>query len=370
MSQIINELATIKVSNEMLQQLDAGGIYQDFSKNFQKLDDLKNFRSDYEKKNRLLRWWHNDKLSDAQLDSSEVQAEFSKTIGQLMVISIMQSTKLSEQQTQLNEQQGKVKTQADGIAEHASKLQMQHQVLAEQSGKLKTLVDEYFALKGLTEEGAQRLIEIAKEIKGTKDGMLQEFSVRAKDVEVLCGDVTSQMASLSEQVNDQIRQSEEQTQFGIVALQHETREVLAASESALRKEQVAAQQAASFHMEKMEQGQREIEARQLTKSALLESILSGVSTKLEQLESTHSEKIGLVEGELGGLATRTTVVANALSGTKVELTACVQQQKTFEKALESFQNEVFGRIKRFGYLVAGLSVVVLGMLVAIARLLR
>lgn len=369
MSQIINELATIKVSEEMLQQL-GDGIFQDFSKYFQKLDDLKNFRSDYEKKNWLMRWLHNDELRDAQLDSSEVQAEFSKTIGQLMMISIRQSKKLSEQQTQLYEQQGKVKTQADGIAELAAELQKQHQVLAGQSGELKNLVEEYFALKGLTEEGAQRLIEIAREIKGTKDGMLQEFAVRTKDVEVLCGDVTSQMASLSVQVNDQIRQSEEQTQFGIVALQHETREVLAASQSALRKEQVAAQQAASFHMEKMEQGQREIEARQLTKSALLESILSGVSTKLEQMESTHSEKIGLVEGELGGLATRTTVVANALSGTKVELTACVQQQKTFEKALESFQNEVFGRIKRFGYLAAGLSVVVVGMLAAMARLLR
>lgn len=91
MSQIINELATIEVSNEVLQQLDVGGIYQSFSKNYRKLDDLKNFRTEYEKKNWLMRWWHNDKLRDAQLDSAEVQAEFSKTIGQLMMISIMQS---------------------------------------------------------------------------------------------------------------------------------------------------------------------------------------------------------------------------------------------------------------------------------------
>ena len=74
MSEIINQLSSLEVSNEILHQLDVGGIYQSFSKNYRKLDDLKNFRSDYEKKNGLMRWWHNDKLRDAQLDSAEVQA--------------------------------------------------------------------------------------------------------------------------------------------------------------------------------------------------------------------------------------------------------------------------------------------------------
>ena len=144
MSQIINQLATIELSDEVLQGLDIGSIYQNFNKNYRNLDSLKNFKTEYEKKNAVMRWWHNDKLQDAQLNSAEVQAEFSKTIGQLMMLSIMQSKKLSEQQTQLNEQQGKLKSQADGIAEHAGELQNQHQVLAEQSEKLETLVHEYF----------------------------------------------------------------------------------------------------------------------------------------------------------------------------------------------------------------------------------
>lgn len=370
MSQIINELATIEVSNEVLQKLDLGGIYNSFRKNYQKLDDLKNFRSDYEKKNRLMRWWHNDKLRDAQLDSAEVQAEFSKTIGQLMMISIMQSKKLAEQQTQLNEQQSKLKTQADGIEEHAGELQKQQQVLAEQSSKLETLVHEYFALKGLTEDGAQKLIDIAKEIKSTKEGMLQDFAARAKEVEMLCGDVMSKMMSLSAQVNDQIRQIAEQIQSEIIALRQETHDELAVNESALRNQQEAAQQAMNQNMAKLEQGQREVESNLLAKHAALESSVFGVSARLEQQETMHREKFGLIENKLGGQVVRATDMANDLSKVKMELASFVQEQQVFQQALGNYQSEVSRRLKRLGYIAAGLSVAVLGVMGGMTYLLN
>lgn len=331
MSQIINELAAIEVSNDVLEHIDLGGIYQSFHNNYKKLDDLKNFRSDYEKKNWLIRGWHNDKLRDAQLDSAEVQAEFSKTIGQLMMISILQSKKLSEHQTQLNEQQSKLKKQANGIAEHAGELQEQHKVLADQSAKLESLVHEYFALKGLTEDGAQRLIEIAKEVKSTKEEMLQEFAMHARDVEVKCGNRVSQIAA---QANNHISESKEEMKSEIVTLQHEIREVLAASESALRNEQHAAQQAMSQNMQKMEQ------------------------------------KKYWIEAELGGQSTRMIDVTNALSNVKIELVTCIQQQQSFQGALGSFQYELSRRIKNLGYVTAGLSVAAIGMLGGMAHLLR
>lgn len=370
MSQIINDLATIDVTNEMLQKLNVDGIYRDFSRNYKKLDNLKNFRSDYEKKNALMRWWHSDKLQDAHLDSAEIQAEFSKTIGQLMMISIMQSKKLAEQQVQLNEQQGKLKLQADGIAEHAGELQKQHQVLAEQSEKLETLVREYFELKGLTEEGAQRLIDIANEVKVTKDGMLQAFATRSKHVEVLCNDIASQMASLSAQVNDQIRKSTEQAQFGINTLQHELRAALTASESALREEQEAGQQAVNRNIEELEQVQREAEANHHAKSAALESSLSCLSTKFEEQKATYQEKLGLIEGELAGQCAQITDVASHLSTTNAEHAICMAQQRALQDVIVNLQNDVTGRIKRMGYLVIGLSGVVLGMVGGMAHLLR
>lgn len=323
MSQIINQLATIELSDEVLQGLDIGSIYQNFNKNYRNLDNLKKFKTEYEKKNAVMRWWHNDKLRDAQLDSAEVQAEFSKTIGQLMLLSIMQSKKLSEQQTQLNKQQGKLKSQADGIAEHAGELQNQHQVLAKQSKKLETLMHEYFELKGLTEDGAQRLITIAQEVKATKDGLLQEFARRAKNVEVLCDEVATQMASVSSQADEQFRLSSEQTQSSIQALQKETRHELGA-----------------------------------------------FSTKLAEQEATYQEKLRLIEGVLNAQTMRATEIDNALSAQKDGLIACARQQETYQVQKVLFEKKISDRLNRLGIIFACSSVITLIMLFGIARLMK
>lgn len=366
MSNIINDLASIEVSNEALHRLDVDGIYQDFSRNYQRLDDLKRFRKDFDNKNALMRWWHNDKLKDAHLDSAEVQAEFSKTIAQLMMISIMQSKKLAEQQVQLNEQQGNLRRQADGIVKHAGELQKQHHVLAEQAVQLETLVHEYFALKGLTEDGAQKLIDIACEVKATKDKMLQAFALRAKDVEVLCSDLASQMVLLSAQINDQIRQCAEQAQLGVNALQYEMSAVLAASESALLNDL----DAVNRNMEKLKQDQCEIETSQNIKNAALECKFSCLSSKLEQQEAAYQEKLGLVEGELARQVARTTDVANDLSNVNIDLATCIQQQQALQEKLGYFQYEVTGRIRRLGHFAAGMYVFVIVVLGGIAHLMK
>ena len=355
MSQILRELATIEFNNEILQKLDVGSTCQLFIESYQKLDDLSKFRSEWEKKNALSRWWQNDKLLNAQLDSAEVLAEFSKTIGQLMMIAIFQSKELYEQQTQLNEQQGKLKAQADGIANHASELQEQHHVLAEQSEKLETLVREYFALKGLTEEGAQNMIAIAREVKATKDGMMQEFAARSKVIEALVVDIISRITSLSAQVNEQIHQGLEHTQSAIVAFQRETHEALAVTEAALREQQDAAQHATNQYIAKLEQDQHEAEANLLAKNAELESTVSAFSTKLEQHDATYREKLGFIEGKLGGQTVRISDVANDLSKTKAELA--------------TFMRQTSRHIKRMDYVVASLAVAVLGMLGGMAHLL-
>ncbi|KXW59009.1 coiled-coil domain-containing protein [Ferrovum myxofaciens] len=370
MSQIINELATIEVSNEVLQQLDLGGICQSFSKNYRNLDNLKNFRSEYEKKNWLMRWWHNDKLRDAQLDSAEVQAEFSKTIGQLMMISIMQSKELSEQQTQLNDQQGKLKTQADGIAEHAGKLQEQHQVLAEQSKKLETLVHEYFSLKGLTEEGAQKLIEIAREVKATKDGMLQEFEARSQSVEAVCAEVQLHMEIVSAQVDERIRLSAEQTQAGIAGVQRETREALTVYEASQRAHQEEVQNALNQGMERLAQSQRETEAVLQSKHADLKSRFSDLFEKHDKQFAAHQEKFGAIDGAVEGLSARSNDLATAIAGAKAGLTSCVEHQQTHHGAMAVFQQEVSKSIKRLHFVAAGLSVVVLGQIWALAHLMK
>jgi archaellum component FlaC len=370
MSQIINELDTIEVSNEVLQQLDIGGVYQSFSKNYRKLDDLKNFRSEYEKKNRLMRWWHNDKLRDAQLDSAEVQAEFSKTIGQLMMISIMQSKELSGQQTQLSDQQGKLKTQADGIAEHAAKLQEQHQVLAEQSKKLETLVHEYFALKGLTEDGAQKLIEIASEVKLTKDGMLREFDLRAQRVESLYDGVQVNIKDFSTQMERRINLSVEQAHAEITEVKRESHEALASYESSQRARQEVFQNALNQDVEMLTQNQREAAADLQSKQANLDSRVTNLFEKNDKQHTAHQEKLGSISGEVELLTGQSNQLASAIDGTKTELTLCFKQQKTYLSAMAAFQQEVSKSLKRLRYFAIGLTIVVVVLAGAVAHLMK
>lgn len=323
MFQFINELATIELSNEVLQRLDIGSIYQNFNKNYKKLDNLRNFRTKYEERNAVMRWWHSDELDTAQLDSAEVQAEFSKTIGQLMVLSIMQSKKLSEQQTQLNEQQGKLKSQADGLAKHAGELQNQHRVLAEQSERLETLVHEYFELKGLTEDGAQKLINIAHEVKTTKEGMLEEFAVRTKSLEVLCGEVAMQMRSVSSQANEQFRLSSEQTRSSIQALQKETRHELDAS-----------------------------------------------SMKIVEQDAVYQEKLRLIDSGFNSQIMRVTEAYNTLFAQNAELTAFAQQQKNHLAKQVLLEKKNSDRLNRLGLIFASSSIITPIILFSIARFMK
>jgi len=337
MSQIINEIAKIDISNDIIKHLDVEGISNNFRKNFHKLDNLKDFREEYEKQNFLKRWWHNDKLRDAQLDSIEVQAEFSKTIGQLMVINMLQSKKLVEQQMQLNDQQEKLKTQADGIAEHADELQKQHQILANQSTKLEKLVHEYFELKGLTEDGAQKLIEIAVDIKKTKDDMLQKLAVHAKELENKRNELATHMESLAKQVNEQVRLSVEQNQSEIALLKQETREALLASESALRIESELAQQISNQNLSAMKQSLCDTEATLLAKSNQFCAVLA---TKLDEQEAAQQEKLQAI-GD--GLLAQSLQISGIASG--------LADQKTYQEGLARFQQEYSARLKRLSLIV-------------------
>lgn len=345
MSKIINELATIEVSDEAMKELDLGEIYHSFVESYRKLDDLKKFRTEYEKKNWLMRWWYNDKLREAHLDSAQVQAEFSKAIGQLMTISIMQSKWLAEQQTQLNEQQGKLKSQADGIEEHAGELQRQHQVLAEQSRNLEKLVHEYFELKGLTEDGARRLIEIANEIKSVKEGMAQEFSVRVREVKAQCNQIHMQMNALRTEISEEIRLHSEKTHACIAALRDEARDELASVEAGLRKEYQVAQQEMEGRIVAQAVLQRESVERQNAKNAELLMALDVLSEKIQ----------------------KNTLITNEIQN---ELVSCARRQDEYKVAQVRFEKETSSRLNRLMLMIALVSGVMVIMLVCVAYILR
>ena len=165
MDTIIKKMAKVPVTKSMLKKIDMESLIQGFEEDYDKLDELKEFREDYEEKNSLMRWWDNDELEDAQLDAVELQASFSKKLGQLMVVALTQSQMLTQQQSDIKSQQKTIQNQTNEIAQTNKYIADQQNGLADQQDQLKKLIDDYFKLKGLTAESAKKLIKIAKDIE-------------------------------------------------------------------------------------------------------------------------------------------------------------------------------------------------------------
>lgn len=181
MSDIIEKMAGLEIPEELLKRIDINEVLEKFRRNFSKLDALKKARSKHESQNAFMRWWNNDELEEAQLDAQQLQAEFSKTLGQLMLLSMLQSQRLSTQQQQLARQQDEMLRQSDLIKAQAGELAKQQVALFAQSKELEQLVTQYFDLRGLTQEGAKQLIEIASEVKNTKDALLARFNEQLRE---------------------------------------------------------------------------------------------------------------------------------------------------------------------------------------------
>ncbi len=199
MTELIRQMSKIQVPEDLLRQIDVEGLINDFRKNFKRLDDFRKTRSVYENRG----FWKklgdaitfDDTMENAQLDAVETQAAFSKAIGQLMVMSIVQSQRLQQQQEQLSTQQEIIKDQTQRIERHTFELQDQHELLAKQNSDLEKLVNDYFELRGLTQEGAKKLIAIANEVQGTRDALLRS--------------VDESLERVSKQVNDELHQAAE-----------------------------------------------------------------------------------------------------------------------------------------------------------------
>lgn len=210
MTELIRQMSQIHVPEDLLRQIDMDGVINDFRKNFKRLDDFRKTRSAYENRG----FWKklgdaitfDDTMENAKLDAVETQAAFSKAIGQLMVMSIVQSQRLQQQQEQLSTQQGIIKDQTQRIERHTLELQDQHELLAQQSTDLEKLVNDYFELRGLTQEGAKKLITVANEVQGTRDALLRSVDESLNSASKQLNDVLDQVSERTSSLEDNIGQ--------------------------------------------------------------------------------------------------------------------------------------------------------------------
>jgi len=181
-NKLVKSMADVAISEDVLQAVDMKGLLQGFSTDYKKLDDLKSARAKHESRNFISRWLNSGELERAKLDAAELQASFSKKLGQLMVLSVVQSKQLASQQDDLAMQQELIHEQTQQLAENAEEIKQQQTKLSEQNKKLEQLVNEYFELKGLTQESAIQLIKIANEVKQTKDELLATVDQQIIDI--------------------------------------------------------------------------------------------------------------------------------------------------------------------------------------------
>lgn len=203
MSELISRMSEVKIPEDLISQVDMKGVVENFRTHFKRLDDFRKTRTDYENRG----FWKklgdavtfDSTMEDAQLDAVETQANFSKAIGQLLVISIVQSQQLQQQQGMLSNQQATLQAQAKRIEQNGEALQHQQQSLKAQNESLKKLVDDYFELKGLTADRAKELIRIASEVRATRDGLLKSVGDTAESVR---SEMATTKQNLSGQMND------------------------------------------------------------------------------------------------------------------------------------------------------------------------
>lgn len=237
MTDIIERMAHLDVPNDLLKTVDVDEVLKRFQRAFRRLDDLKKFRTEHERRNAVMRWWNNDELENAQLDAQEVQAEFSKTLGQLMVISMLQARKLDGQQRQLASQQTDIHKLSDRIGSHASELAAEHARLFEQGEQLNRLVRDALDIQ-YSMETERKLIAIASQVATSRDALFAAFDEKLAEAHGLA-ERTRQLAAESfERITSHVEQRtaalEAQSAERVAAVQRQTAAAMSKTEQGVR----------------------------------------------------------------------------------------------------------------------------------------
>lgn len=291
MSEIIHEMAQIQLPKELLQQVDLDNLFENFRTNFKKLDEFKNVRDKHNNRDFFKKFVDgmtgDNTLESAQFDAVEVQAEFSKAIGQLMVLSIMQSQYLDRQQQQLSAQQITIKAQTSSIEQHNTILEEQHKHLAKQNVELEKWVKEFLALKGLTEKDAKKLIEIAQEVKNTRDQLLQS-------VENSLSGALRQIGITKEQIKAELVNAMELISYTISAAQAEIDKKLSAQLDEVGSQLVSSNEKVSSLQDDLKHSQADSVKQHEQVAAALVSLGSKFGVQLDTVSVGMNTKLDAI----------------------------------------------------------------------------
>lgn len=310
MTDVIRQTSQIQFPDDLLRQIDLDGLVNDFKKSFERLDQFRNTRDAYEKRGLGEKIWDSitfdGTMENAQRDAVETLAAFSKAIGQLMVLSIVQSQRLQQQQEQLSTQQGVIKDQTQRIELNTLELSEQHETLAKQNADLEKLVTEFFELRGLTQEGAKKLISIANEVKTTRDDLLRAVEGSLATVSTQLQQALDQASRQAGALKDHVDSNVSEVASRCAELSSELQVNDAKWSNQLTNFQVSSsdteEKVTSFGGEIAKQNER------------LDSLSSGIAAGLESAAKEFSAYRDLMNAKVGWLGAALGLVALALIG--------------------------------------------------------
>lgn len=223
MSNLVERVSKVPLSADLVRLGNPDDLLKSFAKTFSKLGAFKAIRDKHDNRGFGEKFWDlvtfDDTMEVAQLDAVETQEAFSKMLGQLMVLSIAQAQQLQEQQAELLGQQEALRSQAGRIENQAATIADQQKDLARQNDELDTLVREYFDLKGLTLDGAAKLVEVAKEVQGTRDALLESFRRSILEVNTRAETYESLFSAYSAEIEQRTDELAGSWKAGFVTLQ-------------------------------------------------------------------------------------------------------------------------------------------------------
>lgn len=294
MTTAIVQLAAVELPSGLLQQFSINEILERFRATYSRLDDLKKVRDRHEQRSFLGRLFKGGELKDAQLDAQELQAEFSKTLAQLMIMVTLQAQQLTEQQAQLSRHQKDLKDKAQSLSEHNTSLEQHQAEIHAQAAEMKDLVNGLLKVNGLTEDHAIVLIRMAEEVSGAKQELINRVEQHTCAIR----------AELQRANADQAAQLLAQAQVA-----QQRHDLFAASLLSLRDDQQESrthlQAAIEEHRQRADHQHRQLQTQWKEEQAALRSSVRDESISLQQTFSgqltqavaEHADRLGIETAE-------------------------------------------------------------------------
>jgi chromosome segregation ATPase len=169
MSEIISQIAQINVPQDVLQNADFDGIVNDFRRHFRRLDDFQRLHGPVGTHDSLQPLWQAIASGDRP-DTSDLEVSaLAKTLGQLIVLSVVQSQQLQHQQDALGSQQTATRTLQQKVKQAHTLLAEHQQAQGVHSGEMQQVMHQLLDVRNELVATTQRVTEATQDTRKTRE---------------------------------------------------------------------------------------------------------------------------------------------------------------------------------------------------------